>query len=106
MLHRLAFLYMTDNMPDEVDHIDRNPKNNAWANLRPASRLLNNLNRGIQKNNTSGYTGVSRSSNKQKWVSHIRVNGIRIALGVFDDLDNAVAARKRAELEFWGNLQV
>lgn len=50
-----------------------------------------------QKNNTSGYKGVSRHSQLDKWVANINFNGKRIYLGLFDDLEKAIEARKKAE---------
>jgi len=43
--HRLAFLYMTGQWPEpETDHIDRNPFNDRWSNLREATSSLNKYN--------------------------------------------------------------
>lgn len=53
-----------------------------------------------QKNNTSGHKGVSRYSQLDKWVSNISINGKRVYLGLFDDLEEAINARKTAE-EFY-----
>lgn len=50
-----------------------------------------------QKNNTSGYKGVSRHSQLEKWVANISFNEKRIYLGLFDDLEKAIEARKKAE---------
>ena len=53
--------------------------------------------RKINKNNTSGVKGVSWSKSKQKWVAQIMFKGKTIGLGRFDDFNEAVEARKKAE---------
>jgi hypothetical protein len=43
---RLAYFYMTGEWPkDEIDHDDRDPQNDKWKNLKPATRSQNNTNR-------------------------------------------------------------
>ena len=43
----LACLYMTGKLPDEeMDHIDRDPSNDRWDNLREANSSLNKRNQG------------------------------------------------------------
>ena len=44
-VHRLAFLYMDGDYPEEVDHDDRIKWNNKWNNLKRSNRKLNNSNR-------------------------------------------------------------
>ena len=59
--HRLAWLYMTGellNSHTHIDHIDGNRANNKWENLRIATKSENGLNRGKNKNNTSGTKGI------------------------------------------------
>lgn len=51
----------------------------------------------IQRNNTSGHKGVSKHSQMDKWVANISFQGERIYLGLFDDLNDAIEARKKAE---------
>ncbi len=82
-----------------VDHIDRDTLNNRRNNLRVCSNQTNSLNRGKQRNNTSGYRGVCWSSYHGKWKAFIqdRINGNR-HLGYCDNKEEAAALVKR-ELE-------
>lgn len=51
--------------------------------------------RAKRSNNTSGYTGVTKRYGK--WNASISVNKYRYKLGAYDNLEDAIAARKRAE---------
>jgi hypothetical protein len=96
--HRLAWLYMYGVWPkDQLDHINRVSHNNRIANLREVSNSENQQNSGIQTNNTSGHKGVSWIKGRRKWHAKIRLNNNFIHLGIFINLDDAVAARKQAE---------
>jgi hypothetical protein len=66
--HRLAFLYMTGKMPEHsVDHINGNPSDNRWTNLREATHRQNLQNQKKRNTNSSGYTGVSYHKKADKW---------------------------------------
>ena len=68
----------------EVDH--REPLetlNNQKYNLRVSTTAQNQMNRGRNKNNRSGYKGVSWHSNKQLWVAQIGIAGRIVFLGRF-----------------------
>ena len=41
--HRLAFLWMTGEFPDECDHINHQRSDNRWENLRSVTSAENNL---------------------------------------------------------------
>jgi hypothetical protein len=97
----LAWLYMTGEWPRfEIDHIDRNRANDRWNNFRLVTRFQQMMNKTVSKLNTSGVTGVLRCNNR--WFATIRVNGKRIFLGSFLYYGDAVAARKKAEIEYYG----
>lgn len=81
----------------EVDHIDRNPLNNCRNNLRFVSHAENMANRKLQKNNVSGYAGVSFLKSHNKWVARLWRNGKGIHLGLFKTKEQAIKARKAKE---------
>ncbi len=54
----------------EIDHINRNRRDNRLENLRLVSRSQNNFNKGKYRNNTSGYKGVTL--NCCRW--YVKVN--------------------------------
>jgi hypothetical protein len=99
LAHRLAWLFVTGGWPEAViDHIDGNPSNNRWANLRPATRAQNCMNSRPQGRSASGLKGVSLHSKSGKWVAHI--NGSY--LGTFLTKDEARAVRVAAERDRFG----
>ena len=61
LIHRLVAEHYTLNPYNkpEVDHIDRNPKNNNVNNLRWLTKKENQSNRKIPKNNTTGFKWIN-----------------------------------------------
>lgn len=72
------------------------PGNVKWATLSEQNRHLRN-----NRKNTSGVNGVSWSKERSRWEAHIKVNGRKIFIGRFDDLNEAKSARLEAEKEYW-----
>ena len=98
--HRLAFLYMDGSMPpNEVDHIDGGRSNNKWGNLRLATRSDNSKNLKLFNTSTTGHPGVYWHKDSKKWYAKIKLNGKQSHLGMFNKLDDAVRARKEAEID-------
>lgn len=83
--HRLAWLHHYGEWPaDELDHINGNKDDSRIENLRDANRKKNCENkRHPQRNNTSGFLGVSWAKNEKKWVAQISHNGKKRSLGYF-----------------------
>lgn len=95
----LAVLYMTGAMPpDKVDHKNGIRNDNRWDNLRLADDSENARNRAIPSTNSSGVMGVRWEANKYR--AQITFEGVKHHLGMFDTLQEAVAARKEAEARY------
>ena len=107
LAHRLAFLYMTGDWPEQhVDHIDGNPLNNRWCNLRDVDRNANmqNLKRAQSNNKSSGLLGVS--SCRSKWQAHITVNSEYKHLGTYDTPEEAHDAYLEAKRQLHGGCTI
>lgn len=99
--HRLMFLWHHGYLPKYIDHIDGNRLNNHINNLREATNSQNCMNRGKQSNNTSGHSGVGWRKNRNRWDAKIKINGKVIGLGFFKEKEDAIKARKDAELIYF-----
>lgn len=99
---RLAFIYMTGACPDVVDHENRIRHDDRWVNLREATSSQNGQNTSTRTDNTSGHKGVTWDKSRGKWMAMITVDKRAINLGRFVALDEAVAARRAAELKHFG----
>jgi len=101
--HRLAWLYMTGNWPeDQIDHINHVRDDNRWLNLRECTNAQNGANAGKPKNNTSGYKGVSWNKGVKKWTAQIMFNYKKIHLGCFTCKHEAAEAHNAKALELHG----
>lgn len=73
--HRLIYqiIHSIDILPTDIqiDHIDGDKQNNNPSNLRLATNQDNQRNVKIQRNNTSGFKGVSYEKNRNKWKASI-----------------------------------
>ena len=99
--HRVAWAITHSSWPkQEIDHVNGNPSDNRLFNIREASRSQNERNKGIRRNNTSGYSGVSPHSQMKKWVASITVDGVQKHLGVFDTVTDAHDAYRSAARNF------
>ncbi len=100
LAHRAAFLHMTGEWPtNHIDHINGNRTDNCWSNLRQVSRVENQKNQKKYKNNTSGVMGVYPHCGG-RWTARISHQGQEIYLGIFENFEDAVAARRVAEVDY------
>jgi hypothetical protein len=100
LAHRLAFLYMEGYMPKQVDHDNRIRSDNRWCNLKASCNADNQKNSNLYKNNTSGHIGVFFYKNFNKWGARITINGKLINLGIYSDINDAIEARRLADIKY------
>ena len=60
------------------------------------------MNRGLQSNNKTNFTGVYYDKNLGKYKAYITVNKKQIYLGIYVDINDAVKVRKEAEEKYFG----
>ena len=89
--------------PNEfIDHKDRVVSNNQLENLRLCTLSQNQWNRLKQKNNTSGYKGVSWHKQGKKWRAIIQIYYKYINLGLFPTKEEAASAYNEAAKKYHG----
>jgi hypothetical protein len=83
LTHRIAFLIMAGEMPNEIDHVNNIKSDNRWENLRAVNRTQNNWNRYVRKDSKSGIKGVVFHPGTQKWRAQITLDGKTKHIGLF-----------------------
>lgn len=99
-LHRLIWKLVTGEEPDVIDHINGDVRDNRWVNLRSVSAKESSRNLPRTCKNTSGTVGVSFVEKRNRWMAHIKTDGVMKNLGEFRYMGDAIAARKAAEKQY------
>jgi len=100
-VHRIVWKMMTNTDPiDQIDHINGDPDDNRWGNLRASTQHQNTWNQKTRCTSTSGYNciyplGTKRAASKQFRV-RMRVDGKQKLIGDFHTFDEASAAYEAA----------
>ena len=97
--HRAAFACMTGNFPsNEVDHINGDPSDNRWSNLRDVTATINCRNKAApSRRAASGIQGIYRTNKPSCWVPQISVGNRSISLGATPCIGIALKRRRAAE---------
>ena len=101
-MHRVITKNINPKM--HTDHLNGNGLDNRKINLRICTNSQNAMNQSKQINNTSGYKGVSyyKNSINKKWMATIKINNIKIYLGLFTNPKDAAIAYNAAANNFFG----
>jgi hypothetical protein len=99
--HRLAWALVKGSLPaTDVDHVNGNRADNRWENLRVVSRRENAQNRTRpNKNNVSGFLGVSAHRNGRWLAQMCDRTGAKVYLGLYHTPQAAHRAYTKAKEE-------
>jgi len=100
--HGRVFMHVLIMGKTGVDHISRNGLDNRKNNLRFATLHQNARNKGIPKNNTTGFKGVCFDKVKNSYRVSIRVNKKMIRGGNYRNLTLAALAYNKLAIKYFG----
>jgi hypothetical protein len=97
LVHRVIWEMHNGPIPEgyEIDHMNGIRSDNRIENLRLVTRSINNKNKRMQSNNTSGFTGVVFVKQRGKWNARVKENGIQKNIGSFSTAIEANEAREK-----------
>ena len=101
LLHRLI-MDVVDTTYPIIDHINNDKLDNRKANLRLADKKQNGINRSYNRNNKLGVKGVYFSKREKKYRAHISKDRHHMDLGGYDNIEDAIRARRKKEVELFG----
>ena len=85
-----------------IDHKNHCTFDNRKSKLRYCEHYQNCINRDMSGLGSNEVIGVTFCKNINKWRARIGYKGKRISLGLFQNFDDAVKARKEAEQKYFG----
>lgn len=98
--HRLAWFYVYGEWPEEIDHINGDPRDNRLCNLRACTRAQNSRNQRATSRSKSGVRGVSKKF--RRWQVQITHDGMERYVGSYETLEEARSAYYAAAIELHG----
>lgn len=99
-ISRICWLhYYGEPVPDLIDHIDCNVKNNRPNNWRAATRSQNNANQKIRKDNTTGIKGISINKSGN-YLARVQHQGIEYTK-TFRNIETAIQWRQATYEHFF-----
>lgn len=102
--HCAAWALMTGVWPTkEIDHKSGDKTNNRFSNLREATHQENNQNKPATKASQTRIRGVYPMHKRPgHWVVQIAIGGKAKHVGVFDNIESAIAARLAEQERVFG----
>lgn len=101
-----SFLQDMGRRPTPQHSLDRinNDGDYEPGNCRWATHQVQTINTRLATNSMSGVKGISWRKNERRWYANIMVSGHAVRLGSFRDIEDAINARIKAEIKYFGPL--
>lgn len=96
LVHRLVMRAFIGESNLEVDHLNGNKQDNRLSNLEYVTTSENQLRLKDRSGRKSGTRGVSWHKQNQKWQVEFRVGNKRNYVGIYDTIEQASEAYKKA----------
>lgn len=100
--HRLAWFYIHNEWPKEIDHRNGDKSDNSISNLRVATRSQNGMNKAKRKNTTHNIKGICWDKASKKYVARIYIDRRPTCLGYFATPEEAGQAYLEAGKKHYG----
>lgn len=98
--HHIVWLMFKGFLPAQLDHINRNKKDNRIENLRECSSAENMQNRPSLKNTSSPYKGARINKTTSKWRAVFTTKGKSYYLGEYTSEVNAALAYDKWAIQY------
>lgn len=93
--HEIVWIVCKGEMPDVIDHINHDIHDNRIENLRSVTHKEN------IRHGSGRQAGISVDKRTGKFVASIYVDCTKNHIGCYGKLEDALAARKEAEVRLW-----
>jgi hypothetical protein len=102
MMHRYIMNAPKGKSVDHIIPVTDEENDNRKEFLRICTQSENRQNyKGINPNNTSGYLGVTWNKREEKWQAYLHGKTKYYNLGLYDNIEDAVAARRAGEEKYF-----
>jgi len=102
LAHRVIYLMHHGELPDVIDHADRDVKNNRIENLRAANASKNGMNSKPSRPAASGVRNVIKYKGRSKFSVYMKIKGKNTFIGNFEDLELADLVASEARAKYHG----
>lgn len=101
VVHRLIWMWVYSEEPEQIDHINGDRQDNRLENLRNVDHKTNCRNKRKSTANKSGFNGVIWDIETWQWRAQININGKTIHIGSYNTPQDAADARRDFIAEFY-----